>query len=287
MPRIDEDVAKAVVHVYPSFKSADADLEEGGTGFIMAIPMEGIGQHMVDHLYVVTNRHVIGEEREPAVVLRGSDGKRAPVRIPTNSWYRHPNGPDDVCVAALPDIALNEYDIGAFPASHCIRRDQIEALRVELGIDVYYVGRFKSDKDEPSITTVRFGSISAMPVMVKHPRFKDHVESYLVETRSRGGFSGSPVVAMLMGPAVEKEHARSHIHVAANSFLLGISWGHMNEWQEARLMGSKADLLIGLNAGMFCVTPAWRILDILARQELVTRRQHDRDVWLRDRAELS
>jgi hypothetical protein len=280
--RIDTEAPKAIVHVYPSAASASADREEGGTGFLMAVPVENVGQQVIDHVYVVTNRHVILKEPVPAIVLRRHDGHRVPIPIPQESWFVHPTGPDDIAVAALPGIGFTEYDLAAFPVSYCIRRDQLENLDVGLGVDVYYLGRFKADQNAPSITTVRFGSISSMPVMVFHPRFKKEVESYLIEARSRGGFSGSPVVARLEGPLVDKDHARSIIHLRPDSFLLGISWSHMNEWQAARIRGAKQDLLVGLNAGILCVAPAWRIIDVIMRPELVALRIEERKAWLAD-----
>jgi hypothetical protein len=280
LPRIDDEAAKAIVHVYPDMDSAQSDREEGGTGFVMAVPVANLAPLVVDHTYVVTNRHLIVNRAEPAVVLRRHDGQRLPIAVPATSWFTHSDGADDIAVASLPDLSLDEYDIASFPISHCINRDQIAPLGVGIGIDVYYLGRFKAAIELQSITTVRFGSISSMPVMVRHPNFKKDVESYLVEGRSRGGFSGSPVVAMLKGPTVEKDHARSIIHLGADEFLLGIAWSHMTEWQEARIRGSKAELLVDLNAGMVCVAPAWRIIDILMRQELVTQRNADRATWI-------
>jgi len=280
MPRIDENTSKAIVHVYPSLGSAQSDREEGGTGFVMAIPLKDIGNSVLDHLYVVTNRHLVLGHEKPTVVMRGLDNRLIFIEIEQNSWFRHPDGEDDLAVAPLPGLDSTPYDIAAFPISHCIRADQLVGLNVGIGVDVYYVGRFKADRQAPSITTVRFGNISAMPVAVRHPRFKRDVESYLIETRSRAGFSGSPIVANLRGPVVERGHPRSSIHLGSDAFLLGVSWGHINEWQEARIKGADAELAVQLNVGMLCVCPAWRVIDILNRPELVARREADRKAWL-------
>jgi hypothetical protein len=284
LPRIGDDAAKAIVHVYPNVQSARADRDEGGTGFVMAVPMENVEPLVLDHTYVVTNRHVILGRSEPAVVLQRHDGLRVPIALPASSWLAHPDGEDDIAIAPLPELSLDEYDIAAFPLTYCITKDKVGGLDVGIGVDVYYLGRFKADRDVPSITSIRFGNISSMPVMVRHPRFKKDVESYLVEGRSRGGFSGSPVVAMLKGPIVDTGHSRSVIHLGLDQFLLGIDWSHMTEWQEARVRGTAAELMVDLNAGIMCVAPAWRIADILMRDEFVAQRQSDRDDWIQRNA---
>lgn len=141
-----------------------------------------------------------------------------------------------------------------------LTREDIERFQIGLGVDIYYVGRFQPSNDSPSITALRFGSISAMPVSIRHPLFGANVDSYLIEGRSRSGFSGSPVVPGLQGHRYLTESAS--ISMAYSDLLLGIHWGHLRDVQKGEIV-PLGDVRIRLPEAIMAVAPAWRILDIL------------------------
>jgi hypothetical protein len=272
MPLIIGNVTDTVVYVYPTYAAALGDLTVGATGFLAYVPatpppsdierltaapkmlLEALG-----HLYVVTNRHVVidvetGMQREaPAIVVRRRDEQRVPIVIAAKDWHTHPDG-DDVAVASVP-LSSATYIAAAFPTYAFITRSDIEAFGVGPGLDVYYTGRFQTAKDRPSITALRFGSISAMPMPVPHPGFDLDVESLLIEGRARVGYSGSPVVPALQRRPMDRA-----------DFLLGIHWGQMREWQEAEITIGTAR--VHLPEGIMAVAPAWRILEIIDSDHL-------------------
>jgi hypothetical protein len=281
MPRIEDFTSKCVVYVYPNKAAAESD-RGGGSGFITYMPVENVPGLVATHLYIATNAHNLAPKEgspypAPAVVARRHDGTRQPVVISASNWHRHPDG-DDVALASV-DLTLDVYDIAGFDVDSFVTAETIERFNIGIGEDVYYIGRFQPFPDRPSITAVRFGNISAMPVQVRHPRFNRDVESYLIEGRARKGFSGSPVIARLSGGR-ETEHSRPLIDLGWSDYLLGINWGHVGEWVGAKLQQGQVKIdpiEVEVNAGIMCVAPAWKIRDLLFVEEFVEHRKREEE----------
>lgn len=207
-------------------------------------------------------------------------------RFPDRSGCERPDA--DLAVAAVDVSAHTDYTV--IPAWELVTRAMLKdgeradrPPTIGIGDDIYYVGRFQPQPNGPSYTTVRFGAISHLPVPVNHPRYRRPMESFLIEARSRAGFSGSPVKAML-----HFDPANPHHYFFAGGYhemLLGLDWGHYPEWQRftaATASGGKFELSTDLVAGIICVTPAWLIWDLLMRDDVAKERREAEDRWKRD-----
>jgi hypothetical protein len=105
------------------------------------------------------------------------------------------------------------------------------------------------------------------------------MDAYLIESRSIGGFSGAPVFVResVPLPAVTLPNGEQVDHPRAygNFYLLGIMHGH---WDLAE--GSLNDALPdvkpgkGVNMGIAIVTPAEKISETLAYDELADERRY-------------
>jgi hypothetical protein len=239
MPLVLGLVADTVVYVYPTVAAAETDTGVGGTGFLAYVPSESSGHRLEyltprlldkveDNLFVVTNRHVITNATndelypEPAIVARRNDGTNTILSIPGTSWRIRTEG-DDIAVAPI-DLAHSNVQAAAFPSLAFVTREDLSQFQIGIGVGVYYTGRFQSGPGSPSITALRFGNISAMPVTIQHPRFGLGVESFLIEGRARSGYSGSPVVPGLQGHRYSDGTAT--VTLSYSDVLLGIHWGN-------------------------------------------------------------
>jgi len=243
------------------------------------------------HGYVVTARHVLHDADsdaypEPAVVLGFSLGRR--IVVPTNAaeWRFHPSG-DDIAVAALP--ALSEYElVDCLPSSDLLTEEAVRTWDIGIGTDVFLACRYQPPNGV-SIPTVRFGNISQTVIDVSDG-VGQTMPSYLVEGRSRGGFSGSAAVVRSSVYATalgDQSPNPSRALIPLDPFdrwILGVHWGYASEFQEATIQmqrgGSGPPIRIDINEGIMFVAPAWRILEVLNSERLREERRHDEDEFL-------
>src|ERR1051326_1015364 len=75
MPEIDDSVLDCVFYLYPTASDANEGVCAGGTGFLVSI---GFTDHdSLEHVYAVSNHHVVGADRgqSPVIRLNTHDGK--------------------------------------------------------------------------------------------------------------------------------------------------------------------------------------------------------------------
>lgn len=102
--------------------------------------------------------------------------------------------------------------------------------------------------------------------------------AFLVEMRSRAGFSGSPVFLLPQVSFDEKGNPAA-MEGAWRDRTLGIVAGHFPAWApiEVRQKGETSAIegLIDDNSGMAYVIPAWRIQQVFDQPEAVTARKEE------------
>jgi hypothetical protein len=102
-----------------------------------------------------------------------------------------------------------------------------------------------------------------------------YADVYLVEARSLGGLSGSPVFVRptMSLPVPEVCGIKNMLGVAPRPTLLGLMHGHWDVREEDMNKPYFVhDRKRGVNYGMAIVVPASKILDVLNREELVQMR---------------
>jgi hypothetical protein len=131
-------------------------------------------------------------------------------------------------------------------------------------------------------------------------------ESFLIEVRSLGGFSGSPMfVTTTQGyedanlPAVLRNQIQAARPMLRHRitrgrwgpWLLGIDWGHAPLWQPVYERVGNAQMnpssyVTAENTGIAYVAPAWRIMGALNHEELIaTRLREDEELIANRRRE--
>lgn len=275
MPRIPDDFLEFIVYIYPSSWEAREGQKVGGTGFLVSAPLPGVAGVAggFDMTYLVTNSHVAAQGR--ALRLNTNDGGVGVLDIETASWFQHPDNDDLAVLPLLPPKERFRYK--AWPCEHFITKTVITDLNVGLGDDIFFIGRLGShDGNNVNVPVVRFGTIAMMPREPVFQRERGFMqESFLCEARSLGGFSGSPVILQIPPFSMRFEHgifsAPDEPRRTFTMLLLGVDWGSLPTIIPSDATDkSKNDRPKSWesNAGIMCVVPAWKLMEMLDHPEL-------------------
>jgi hypothetical protein len=308
--RVPDDVQKSVCFICARNPQRGLYVP-GGTGFLVAWTGSGHPQ-----IYLVTARHVVKGAQEEAViwetgehvsgdgsVYAGFNLKAAGLRyLKTNgkNWI-YPNDPS-VDLAVLPLDPPPEADIVVIPNHYMLTPERSAHHSVGIGDELWLPGLFKpSPGDERHRPVIRTATIAAMPdepirTVGAQGEQLPTFSAYLIEVRSIGGLSGSPVWLHLpYGRGHDDEnpppsdvtrrqqeafsYARSEEYNIPN-YLLGIVRMHWREVTDQAQTGSPfADQLYRnetptvVNMGIGAVTPVQDLISLLEREDLIAARQ--------------
>jgi hypothetical protein len=168
------------------------------------------------------------------------------------------------------------------------------AVQIETGNDVSIIGLFAQHYGRSrSLPVARSGTIARMPsepVEFVHPGGSyGNTHAYLVEFRSWGGQSGSPVLVhrqlfhlvqvQLSSLSVDAGESRTETvwvqSPGTEAFgFLGLVSGHFDIEQQARTSGDIfGSITTAINSGIAIVTPAEAVRELLWRDDVVEDRQ--------------
>ena len=280
MPIIPYSLLNCAFYLYKDKADALAGEDAGGTGFFLSLrTADGLGHH-----YGVTNYHVAVKGGYSCVRINTVNGVEA-FEFGPEEWLFEP-GKDDIAVVQL-DIRQQGH-IATFIGDNLLLHPPAAAEeRIGPGDDVFMVGRFVDlDAKQTNIPAVRFGNISTLPVPVVQPNGYTGL-CYCVDMHSRTGYSGSPVfIYRTPGNTLEWAMTGGPVQLGGKSVLalLGIHCGQFPEElaikrknkkisKESALSEKAYEEYIEGMSGMTCVIPAWRISDLLSREDLTEQRK--------------
>lgn len=248
-------------------------LDFGGTCFFTAVP--ATVNTNIFTVYVVTAKHCISEidlrSTDGLVHLRinHKNGSSVNAAVPIRDWVFHPTSPDTIDVAVLPLQWSEEFQHTIFPVEGFITKERIAYRQFGTGEEVLIPGLFHQHSLKArNIPVVRTGTIAAMPDIPVECKWAT-MDAFLIDTRSIGGLSGSPVFACFSGMRAI-EGGRARLRAGFPQFAcIGLVHGHAEEYK--------------VNSGIAIVVPYWRILEVLNQASLRERRdaaaiEHDRQV---------
>lgn len=290
--RIPEIFRKCVVFLGRA--STDKDGQEqiwfGGTAFIVSVPAPLSSDR--GYLYIVTAKHVVdGLAGCDAVArLNGKDGLSKDFRMPMDhKWWFHPC--DDATDVAVTEFhAIDQLDYAFSTVDAFLDQRQLCDGGIGAGDDVFMVGLFTRMRGrEKILPLVRMGNVAMIPdpgelvpgVKIGPNKFVD-AEAYLIEARSIGGLSGSPVfVHETVGmEVITSEQGRPgtrqvSTRLPGRLFLFGLMNGHWeidpNERNYPFPRAVPRDEAV--NMGIAVVIPAKKIKETLYHPELVGKRE--------------
>jgi hypothetical protein len=260
---VPEEIRKCVAFI--GMKMATGEIRLVGTGFFIARPFEILDSSFT---YFVTARHIIegiANKGLDTVFLRlnRKDGDAEWSEVPLAHWKFHPtNERVDVALLqiGLPDEADHKY----YSAKRFVTQEVIRREEIGPGSEVFLVGLFVHHSGKRrNIPIIRVGNIAAMPEESVATQLGS-VEAYLVEARSIGGLSGSPVFANLGIVSVKANQLKFATDGNPVFFLLGLMHGHWDlgltdvDESSADIRGTQR-----VNMGIAIVVPVEQIWEVI------------------------
>jgi len=280
--KIPEHIRKCVGFL--GYEDAEENYHAGGTAFFVTMSTPDWPDRCFR--YAVTAAHVIKKiEKRPAgncIFLRVNDRGSGTLKISSwsDEWYFHPK--DDV---AIMPISSNEpLDWLFWPMEGFATNKTIKEIEVDVGDDVFLTGLFYYHTGTMrNVPIIRAGLIAAMPeepVKIQ----SGTAEAYLIEAKSIGGLSGSPVfvrpesnIARTLKTEDPSTIGRHDARV--DSFwLLGLMYGHWDEHAVTIAMPDKANA-DRISTGIGVVIPAQKIFETLHLPEVVAMRKKKEAEW--------
>ncbi len=281
--RIPDESLKAVGYICEVTHKDETGMygDPHATGFFVTVPCQSPELEGEVMYYFVTAKHVATDLKDRAVyfsVNKIGGGVINDGVIPVvPAWVVHPTDPNaDVAVIQVV-LKVGVVDIAPVPVETFALPQRIRELNIGLGDEVHSVGLFSGVPGTESNTPVaRFGNISMMSSEQIQTDL-GFTEMYLVEARSIGGMSGSPVfVRPTYGQRIDRNDGSQVLVFSAGKgeTLLGMAEGHWDVREEDINKPSFVhDRKKGVNYGIALVVPAYKIYDTIYRPEAVAMRQ--------------
>ena len=270
--RVSDRVRKCVVFIG---KMDHGPFVPYGTGFLVMRETDGW-----IFRYVVTARHVIQKINSDRIYIRinKKSGEAEILESPLKGWLSHPNPGKrktvDVAVISAEKISHEVYDINMIPIEGCLSDDDIVRDDIGAGCEVFMTGLFTRHWGEYKTNTpiVRYGNIAWMEEGLLYTP-DGYMEAHLIEAKSIGGLSGSPVfVHMLPYRYEERPDYDQIVRSKIGHYFFGMIQGHfVIENPEDALLDS--DESAGkINTGIAVVIPARKIAETVDHPVFVAMR---------------
>lgn len=268
--RLPDEVQKSVVFLGQQEMDMQTNLirdELRGTAFFVALRISS-GAHLI---CLVTAAHVAKQLQHGMFFIRANTRQGEAKQYWLDGgveahWIFHPED-DSVDAAVLLWMPPDEVDYLCVHEDLFLSQEKIQKKKIGVGDEVYVTGLFRfltgKNRNEPIIRAGNIAMIpkERIPVLNWH---EDGMEGYLIEGRSIGGFSGSPVFVQRSIEVSPIEPTGRNPLAAGAIFWLGLMHGHW-EVSENKIDGvrSKIDPEQAINAGISIVVPCHKIIEVL------------------------
>jgi hypothetical protein len=271
------------------FAKAASGMKLMGTAYFANKAVPIIGEKRTGLTYAITARHVIEAVQKHTVddkvylrvnALAGGTNYCA---IQIGEWKSHQSR--NIDCAVTPFNLREDLVSKAIIMDYRLTGEQILQHEIGPGDDLFFPGLFiHHPGKEVNIPIVRTGTIAAMPSEVQ-TETQGLMRAYLIEARSIGGLSGSPVFLHLSGPRALRVQENSG--AGWNHFIFfGMVQGHYGV--RDILDAVEEDILVdrrtkSVNLGIALVVPADDIDRVLEQPEMVHAREKVATRWLAER----
>lgn len=235
------------------------------TGFLVSVRSKHFP--VLRYVYFVTAKHVAEDlkDKHPYLLVNSKSGP--PIRLTTfyPRWFFHPT--DEKADVAVIQIGEHpDADTLAVLIDLFVTQEDIESREsVDIGDEVFVTGLFTlAPGQKKNLPIVRHGNVAMIPEEQIQTDL-GFTDVYLVEGRSIGGLSGSPVFVRRTESIKGKtEDGRiTQLHGPGPFKLLGVMHGH---W---KIDPADINNIVfthdpkGVNSGIAIVTPSIKLADIL------------------------
>lgn len=254
-----------VCFVYGTFGGV---LKPVGTAFFLAYTIPPVRfMTVVTALHVVANAQSQSDDGKTLLRVNTKDGGFRFVEVEAEKWFKPDVSEEIIDVAfcqweTLP--SASDFDFLSVGSELAATAGVIKAEEIGVGNEVAFTGLFVRHhgklRNEP---IMRFGNICAMPTEPVSTAVGE-IDAYLVESRSVGGLSGSPMfvdVGLLRVVGNTREYRRGDGPVL---YLLGVVNAHWNA--PAGSPQVEGDLSTEVvNMGVAVVTPIDKVFQVIAQ----------------------
>ena len=263
---IPDEVRKCVVFVGRETKHGPLCI---GTGFMLGRTLSS----GVSVVYCVTARHILDHIKERSgykvhLRLNFVNAGAKWIETPLQDWIFHPQY-DNVDVALCPFPLGEEHDHLVCSLSRVLDEDRLKRDSLGIGDEVFLVGLFSQHiGSERNIPIVRVGNIAAMPEEYVATKW-GAMEAYLIEARSIGGLSGSPVFANMGQVRIIQGSLR--VAKTPAYYLVGLIHGHWDAPDSILATSSEDNRGSGeqVNMGIAIVVPIQKVIETLNQKAIL------------------
>jgi hypothetical protein len=279
--------------VFLGYKNATGKEKFAGSAFwisrpFSSDPLDGRAAYLVTAAHVIDDieKYCVPNDKSVRVRLNFVGKSQDWIETPSRFWKRHPDYPR-VDLAMLDCEVSKTMDHVAWGIEGIFGKGNLdtESDRVlELGDEICFPGLFHPHMGESrNIPIVRLGNIAALREenVVNRDGYK--MDAYLVESRSIGGLSGSPVFVDLA--VLKRSHQPTWGLMAAGSEMLpfwlrfkliGVIHGHFDWEDRVPDVVSLKDSRLGINTGIAMMTPSEKILENL-EHAMKTEKEYEKN----------
>lgn len=257
-------------YVTSDFTGDEYDLE--GSGFFVGVPCLTIPDQRF--FYFATAAHVV-RDLDPdhtRIIVNHKNGLKTTIKV--TDWCFHDDKTVDAAV--MPHVIRPAYGVRHMNTDVFLTTEKMNQRMIGIGDDVFFPGLFQfAPGTKQNRPILRHGNIAMLPdEPIQIDSGFAHV--HLIEARSIGGISGSPVFVRetVSLPARRMDESQTLIIGNGNAFhLLGMIRSHwdINE-QELNSYSGVQNRQRGVNMGIAAVTPAIKILEILNQPHFMQHR---------------
>ena len=228
-----------------------------GSAFFVSIPTED--NPNTHYVYLATAKHVIEAAQGEPILIRANtkDGKSYIMRTQPSNWRFHPT--DELAdVAVMPWAPPDTVELKHVSREMFLSDEIFTKQDIGVGDEVFLTGLFAHlSGSQRNMPIVRIGNLAMMPDE-PIPTSRGPMDGYLVEARSIGGLSGSPVFVR---------------EATGMFYLMGLMHGHWDIPSENKNDVINLDANGSVNMGIAIVVPSEKILEVLYCDELVEQRR--------------
>ena len=283
---VPDEIRKCVVFL--SYRS-QRGYELAGTAFFVGVPLEDVQGAWLH--YLVTAKHVIDHIRLKSIDQRvyirintHQEGAKL-VESPIEDWRAAPQDNEAIDIALFAWVPQSDvFDFRVIPLANFASAEVVDTWGFGVGDEVFFPGLFVNHHGrERNVPIVRGGTIAAMPDELVQTEL-GAMRAYLVEARSIGGLSGSPVFVHAGGIREDPETGKFRMLAEAQFRLLGVMHGHWG------VQNVSSDVPIAdevVNMGIGIVVPIGAVADLLDDPEVVMQREEVRQRAIKDRLPMA
>jgi hypothetical protein len=299
MPRIHPQLQECVFFLFRR-NPRTGDIEGPcGTGFFVsryAQPPERMPlRRDLLHLYAVSNWHLAIESGASIVRVNTKSDRPRFLEYEPSDWIF--NREDDLAVLDVHNDLRPSDAIFHINEHYFLAGDRWSRAGLTIGEDTFMLGLFtEHDGGDWNTPCARFGNISMLTSLHAKVRLPTGSERacHLVDTHSRGGFSGSPVfVYRTAGSDLTKMEERDSFGIPKPTNvlfgLLGIHCGQFwekIEFSKAEIEQESVPIMEGdrlrVPSSMTIVLPAWQISTLMDSEQFDLVRKAREATWAKD-----